>query len=337
MAGFHLILIGRFYPTPEGANEFNLKDEWLLDRALQTLYTWKQYPHSDERWGGLPGAPGIMLKTNERVFKYEHEGWGLEFEPWGEFIQRLQADLKIRLDEYRRRLLDLAESRGWKPSPKRFVSAQEPNEGRKYDVALLKTLSSGDTITTHRKFEHQFSFSPSHKLWIATNLPPVIPPDDPAIWARVKLIPFDVSFKGRENYQLPDQLKQEAPGILNWIIEGAIEWLANGLGTCDSVKNATELLRDDNDHVAQFINDRCDVGGDKWIRPQELYYAYTDWVMASGLRALSQLKFAQRLESRGFGKTKVQGSNRRNGLRLRKIEKPSPPPIKWYGCHSQHN
>ena len=58
----------------------------------------------------------------------------------------------------------------------RFVSAQEPNEGRKYDIAMPKTLSGGDTITAHRKFEHQFSFSPTHKLWIATNPPPIIPP-----------------------------------------------------------------------------------------------------------------------------------------------------------------
>ena len=207
----------------------------------------------------------------------------------------------------------------------RFVSAQEPDASRKYDIALLKTLTGGDTITTHKKFEHQFSFDPTHKLWIATNPQPVIPPDDPAIWARVKLIPFAVSFKGKENTSLLDDLKKEASGILNWMIQGALEWQESGLGTCPSVDAATRELREANDQVAQFIADECEVGNsdDHWAKPQDLYYGYKDWADEHGRKALSMPTFMKRLDNLGYEKVKVQGNNRRKGLRLKNGQVPN--------------
>jgi putative DNA primase/helicase len=207
---------------------------------------------------------------------------------------------------------------------KRFVSAQEPSDNRKYDVALLKALTGGDPITASRKFEHQFTFNPSHKLWIATNPPPLIPPDDPAIWARVKLIPFEVSFKGCENFNLLDELKAEASGILNWMIEGCREWQREGLGKCASVEAATASLRDENDQVALFIAERCDLGADYWERPQKLYNEYAHWATENGRKPLSHVKFAKRLDSRGFKKTTVHGNYRRNGLRLKETEPDYP-------------
>ena len=54
---------------------------------------------------------------------------------------------------------------------------------------------------------------------------------DPALWRRLVIVPF--------NYRFPDAqkdpgwkdriLKEEGPGILNWIIEGARAYLENGL------------------------------------------------------------------------------------------------------------
>lgn len=221
----------------------------------------------------------------------------------------------------------------------RFVSAQEPDDKKRYDASLLKTLSGGDKITAHRKFEHQFTFDPSHKLWIATNPPPVIPPDDPAIWARVKLIPFAVSFKGRENTGLLADLKAEASGILNWMIEGALEWQKQGLGTCPSVEVATTQLRDDNDQVAQFIANKCEVGEEYRDAPGCLYAAYKKWAEENGRKALGLLNFSKRLDSRGFQKVKVNGNNRRKGLQVkgpaetRKIKLVPPTQFPLAGVH----
>jgi putative DNA primase/helicase len=212
----------------------------------------------------------------------------------------------------------------------RLVSAQEPNEGRTYDIALLKHLSGGDEISTHRKYGHQFTFLPSHKLFIATNPPPRIPPGDQAIWARLRLIPFAVSFEHREDTGLLDTLKTEASGILNWLIEGAREWHKHGLGSCPSVEAATAHLRETSDLVGQFIDDRCDVGADLSDAPADLYEEYKDWNRENGHKQLSHNKFAARLESLGYRKATVHGHGRRKGLRLKRKGLPpaSRPPLR---------
>lgn len=111
------------------AVRFKLRNEWLLDRALQSLYQWRCRPrptteidpHSKRGprilyvsdWGGLPGASPFLISASERKFVYEDEGWGLEFETWEEFDQRLRTTLNARLKSYKRQLLKLAEIRGF--------------------------------------------------------------------------------------------------------------------------------------------------------------------------------------------------------------------------------
>ena len=98
----------------EWANKVHLTDDWLLDRALQTLYHWREHPADVSNfWEGLPSAQKFILSERERRFEYEHEGWGLEFEPWEEFVKRLHADLQDALVKYQDRTQRLALDRGW--------------------------------------------------------------------------------------------------------------------------------------------------------------------------------------------------------------------------------
>jgi putative DNA primase/helicase len=198
---------------------------------------------------------------------------------------------------------------------KRFVSAQEPDESRRYDVALLKSLTGGDRITTHRKYEHQFTFSPSHKLWITTNPLPNIPAHEGAAWSRCRLVPFAVSFEGREDTKLRDTLKKELPGILNWAIQCCLDWQANGLGQADSVVAATAAARNQNDPIARFIDECCEPGD--WVNSEDLYEAYKDWAQSSGEFALSRNKFTERLAlERTYRKSTVKGKPRWNGIKI---------------------
>ena len=52
---------------------------------------------------------------------------------------------------------------------------------------------------------------------------------DLGIWRRIRMIPFTENFEGREDAQLTDKLKQELPGILNWAVEGCLQWQRQGL------------------------------------------------------------------------------------------------------------
>lgn len=54
-------------------------------------------------------------------------------------------------------------------------------------------------------------------------------------------------------------LHGELPGILNWCIKGAIKYYSEGLYAPDDVLAATDEYREDEDTIAGFMADRCDV------------------------------------------------------------------------------
>ncbi len=68
--------------------------------------------------------------------------------------------------------------------------------------------------------EDFWEFVPSHKIWLATNHRPVIRGTDAGIWRRLRLIPFNQDFQGRENKRLGEQLQAESTGILSWMVFG---------------------------------------------------------------------------------------------------------------------
>lgn len=133
---------------------------------------------------------------------------------------------------------DITDLRG-----RRFVSAQEPDPKGRFATSTVKWLSGGDKIRARRLYEHAQEFPPTHKIWLCVNRLPAAARDDFAFWHRLKVIPFDVSFRGRENVTLKFTLRRELSGILNWAIDGCLAWQRYGLDIPESVVQATETCR----------------------------------------------------------------------------------------------
>lgn len=130
----------------------------------------------------------------------------------------------------------------------RLVVAQETNEGRKWDEQKIKTLTGGDRITARFMRQDFFTFIPKFILVIAGNHKPSIQNVDEAIKRRVHMIPFNVHIP-KENCDpdLPDKLKAESTGIMQWLIEGVIQYQKNGLNPSKTVLKATETcFKDEN-------------------------------------------------------------------------------------------
>jgi P4 family phage/plasmid primase-like protien len=110
----------------------------------------------------------------------------------------------------------------------RLVVASESGEGRRLDEATVKTLTGGDTIAARYLYGEFFEFRPELKLWLVTNHRPRVDGDDDAIWRRLRLIPFEVSFLGREDRELRPTLERELPGIFAWAVRGRAGLAAGG-------------------------------------------------------------------------------------------------------------
>jgi putative DNA primase/helicase len=183
----------------------------------------------------------------------------------------------------------------------RLAYASENEEGAKLSESLIKDVTGGvDFINARLPYGHPFTFQPRFKLWLGTNHEPVIRGTDPAIWRRLRKIPFVVSFDGREDKDLFSKLCQELPGILNRMIRGCLRWQINGLIPPRAVKDATAAYRRGMDVVGRFIDECCLVQQMAKIESTRLYEAYKQWCEENGEEWLSQKKLAERLQERGF-------------------------------------
>lgn len=160
----------------------------------------------------------------------------------------------------------------------RLVTANESELGQRLAEALIKSLTGGDTISARFLYEESFEFKPQAKFWLCTNNKPVVRGQDEGIWRRVRLVPLNVQIpEDQQDKKLPKKLEAEAAGILNWMLEGLRDYLANGLQTPGTVRDATRQYREDQDVIQHFINARCIVDVNAVVGKAALYEAYRDW------------------------------------------------------------
>lgn len=207
---------------------------------------------------------------------------------------------------------DIANMRG-----RRLVRAEESNEGARLAEGIVKTLTGGDRVRARRLHENSYEFDPTWKIWLATNHKPAIRGTDPAIWSRLKLIPFEVSFAGREDRGLKQRLRDELPGILAWAVEGCLRWQEDGLEFPDSVLNATAEYRDESDHVGRFIAEECVTLPNCQSPARSLYGAYRKWAEAAGEGELTETEFGRRMIDRGYQRKRMNRGNVYMGVGLR--------------------
>jgi len=192
---------------------------------------------------------------------------------------------------------DIAKMRG-----ARFVSATEGEQQHKLGESLVKQLTGGDTIAACFKFKEYFEFRPQFKLWLATNHKPIIGGTDDGIWRRIRLVPFTVSFADRDDKQLSDKLRREAPGILRWMVEGLKQWRLHGLMPPKEVLDATAQYRADEDLLMRFVADECEVGKGFETPARALYDRYKDWARRNHEAEVSERKFADGMKEHGWAK-----------------------------------
>jgi putative DNA primase/helicase len=189
---------------------------------------------------------------------------------------------------------------------KRVVICQETAEGRRFDEVLVKQLTGGDAITARRMHEDNWSFEPTHKLWLSTNHKPEIKGTDHAIWRRMRLIPFSAKFSDdtdpRKDPKMEYRLTQELPGILAWAVQGCIAWQQEGLDPPAAVRAATSSYQAEMDMLAAWIGECCVQSKTAMTNATELYRNFSEWCERNGERIESQRKFGTKLTERGFGK-----------------------------------
>ena len=189
----------------------------------------------------------------------------------------------------------------------RLVSCLESEQGKQLAEGLVKGLTGGDKISARKMRQEFFSFVPQFKLFIGTNHKPTIKGTDHAMWRRVRCIPFTVTIPDKKQDKgLPEKLRAEFSGILNWLIKGCLAWHRNGLGAPLEVKEATESYREESDVLGTFIDERCIENPKATCTKKYLYACYKQWCLDSGERfPLTMRTFGKAMKERGFTDTRL--------------------------------
>lgn len=195
----------------------------------------------------------------------------------------------------------------------RMVICSEVDENSRFDEAKVKQLTGDETLDARYLFGQSFDFTPSHTLFLAANHQPTVKAGGPAIWRRLRQIPFDnVVPEDKRNERLVEELvEKEGPAILAWIIKGAKTIAGAGLTEPELVTAATAEYAESEDVIGQFllectIDVRAGQGGKE--RLQTVWARYRDWCEGRGLEYKDSSKFSKEVRTRGYTVDKSTGN-----------------------------
>lgn len=221
---------------------------------------------------------------------------------------------------------------------RRLVIGSETDENRRISGSAAKQLSGGDRIKARGVHEREeINIRQTWKLLLQTNnLPPGLTKDF-ALLQRLVYIKFpylfvdDIDDEARKkpalaeffrqkDRELPGRLRQELPGILAWLVRGCLLWQREGLRPPDRIKADLEALRQEEDVLGQFIENRCERDADIWCQFKEFYAKFEGYhketVGGQDKYIPSKKRLAADLVKRGYRKETFGGQVRFYGLRL---------------------
>ncbi len=206
----------------------------------------------------------------------------------------------------------------------RLVRAAEPEQGMKFRESMIKSLTSGEPILIRRLHAEFNEVYPTFKLVISGNHKPDVRGADDGIWRRVLLVPWDIQIpKEKVDKRLPEKLWEERTGVLNWLIEGALDYLQYGLMIPDEVRAATDTYREESDPVGAFIDAYCQITGDPddEVDPKTLYVTYKKFCEEENHNVWKAAAFNRQMPHKakkmGFQKAKSRGLTIYRGIRMK--------------------
>jgi putative DNA primase/helicase len=196
----------------------------------------------------------------------------------------------------------------------RFLSSAEPDTGARFSESVLKQLTGGEKLAVRHLHKDFFEMKPQFKLCLSFNNKPYIRGQDEGIWRRILLVPFTQSFADpndpAEMAKFPNalpkilnieaRLREEASGILNWMLDGYRMWLETGLDIPGKVRAATATYRHESNPVHQFVASWCEIVQGASVQASRLYEAYQLWCRDNAMDPVSQTSFGRRMSELKF-------------------------------------
>ena len=172
----------------------------------------------------------------------------------------------------------------------RFAMASETRPDGKFNESRVKMLTGGDMLSARFMNQNFFDFRPTHTLFLAVNHLPAVKSGGDGFWRRLRKLDFRVTIpkeQQRENFA-QFMIQEEGPGILKWMIDGAVRVTNAGFNEPDSVKLSTLEYRHEEDHIAKFLDERVLLASNGTVTKTAIFNSYRDWCIDNGERPITQ-------------------------------------------------
>ena len=146
----------------------------------------------------------------------------------------------------------------------------------------IKLIVGNDGVSVNRKHLPPLSVRVPMRIVLIANQLPKFLDESGALAARMLMLEFGTSFRGREDRELRSKLKAELPGIANWALEGLRRLRANGNRFTVGKKGKAAAV---DANMAQspalrFARDCLNVtGGKEYTDPDLVFKRYRDWAI----------------------------------------------------------
>ncbi|MBN2286041.1 MAG: bifunctional DNA primase/polymerase [Tissierellales bacterium] len=194
---------------------------------------------------------------------------------------------------------------------KRLVVASETDKHVKLSSKLVKSITGDRRIKGRLLYQQSVTFDITYKCILVTNHLPEVE-DDKAIWDRIRKIEWNVRIppEKRDPYLL-DKLRAEHAGILQWLIQGCIQWFKEGkLIAPQAVVDATNQYKEQSNPLKDFFEECCIISPEAKIKTSDLYKAYSEWI---GKCSVTKREFNEYIRENGYR----EGRTTKNGKTIR--------------------
>jgi len=137
------------------------------------------------------------------------------------------------------------------------------------------------------------------RITIACNELPDLKDGGGALPRRILALPFTEKFDGgnrKPDRTIPDKIKTEAAGILNWAMVGRDRLARNGEFTIpDACRSLAQTFTAASSPISQFIEACCNVGDGLAVQEDIVFQVYRAWARENSISAGAKIRFAHNL------------------------------------------
>lgn len=205
---------------------------------------------------------------------------------------------------------------------KRLVVSNEINAKQRFDEAKIKSLTGGDRQTARKMYQDFSEYEPVGLFVMAGNHKPHIEVGGDSFWRRAKLVDWAQKPENPIKGLMERIVEEEGPGVLQWLLDGAMRYLREGMVTPQAVVRSTGEYAAQTDTVGEFLEDRCRVAepGDDPASMHEysgvLYGAYQVWCRDAGEMPVNVKQFGQVLADKNLVKKRSRQGMRWLGVQI---------------------